>query len=249
MSTPNNDNFAPAWDQATEAKQKEHTYRYAELTEDQLSEICRNGLKLGNLWRPDVKAARNEDGSFSWYDLKDDCPTRHGPFPSARDAYIDAIETEGVESPQDYGLQYATPTNDLPSAASSSPMEDAKWIMDFLKGIEAQGKHAPTETMQRLIDSIAAMQVTPRIVIGLDGGIIQGATANMPIEYLVYDYDIEGADFEDIASRPSLDGDGEVEVFNSDVRIPEINSGVVTKAFSAAEAPEEPGHSSPSLSM
>jgi len=81
---------------------------------------------------------------------------------------------------------------------------------------------------------ISTAVVAPRIVIGLQGGIIQGATANMPIEYLVYDYDIEGASKNEVAIRPALDG-GEVEVFDSGVRTSEIAAQVVAKIFEAAE--------------
>jgi hypothetical protein len=129
-----------------------------------------------------------------------------------------------------------------------SLMDDAQWIMNFLKSIEENGNHAPTETMQRLIDAIGELQVTPRIVIGLEGGIIQGATSNVPIEYLVYDYDIEGADGDDIAVRPALDG-GEVEVFDSGVRIPEIDAVIVDTVFAAAEVSESLGKDTPSPGM
>lgn len=126
-------------------------------------------------------------------------------------------------------------------SATQSLMDDARWIMSFLRSIEAQSKHAPTETMQRLIDAIGELQVTPRIVIGLEGGIIQGATANVPIEYLVYDYDIEGADSNEVAVRPALDGGGDVEVFDSGVRIPEIDTAIIDKVFAAAEVPIKRG--------
>lgn len=100
----------------------------------------------------------------------------------------------------------------------------------------------------RVVAELSKAQVTPRIVIGLEGGIIQGATANVPIEYLVYDYDIEGAGFNEIAVRPALDG-GEVEVLDSGVRIPAIDSAIVEKAFVAAEAPPKPSGETASPTM
>ncbi len=70
-------------------------------------------------------------------------------------------------------------------------MDDARWVLNFLRGIEEEGRHAPTETMQRLIDAIEKMQVVPRIVIGLEGGLIQGATANVPIEYIEHGSELD----------------------------------------------------------
>ena len=46
----------------------------------------------------------------------------------------------------------------LVEPAAHSLMDDALWVMNFLRGIEEQGRHAPTETMQRLIDAIGGMQ-------------------------------------------------------------------------------------------
>lgn len=60
-------------------------------------------------------------------------------------------------------------------------------------------------------------QDTPtRIVIELEGGLIQQVYAATPIEYLVYDRDVEGVPEDDIADRPSVTDDGQTtKVFRS----------------------------------
>lgn len=75
-----------------------------------------------------------------------------------------------------------------------------------------------------------------RIVIGLDGGIVQGITANTPIEYLVYDYDIEGSDR--VVTRPALDG-GDVEVIDSGCDEAVVDAKVIATIYAAIEAEGE----------
>jgi hypothetical protein len=84
--------------------------------------------------------------------------------------------------------------------------------------------------------SKAAMRVTPaRIVIGLDGGLITGVTSDVPLEYLVYDYDIEGSD--DVATRPALqDCKDTVEVYNAGFYGSELSPAGVSAAFRAASS-------------
>jgi len=43
-----------------------------------------------------------------------------------------------------------------------------------------------------------------RVIVGVEGGIVQGASSNIPVELLVLDYDIEGA--EDVIQVPQSDG-------------------------------------------
>lgn len=85
-------------------EQKLQKYQYDLKTDDQLGEICRSGLERGDLWQPDVRVKQSEAGFFWWYDAEDDAPTSAGPFTTARDAYVDAIESEGVADPKAWGL-------------------------------------------------------------------------------------------------------------------------------------------------
>ena len=77
----------------------------------------------------------------------------------------------------------------------------------------------------------------PRVVVCLDGGIIQGITSNVQLDYLVYDYDIEGCSDDDVAKRPSLE-DGEVEVFASSCDEAVVNAEKVAEIFKAVAAEE-----------
>lgn len=91
-------------------------------------------------------------------------------------------------------------------------------------------------------DSLAYVDQRPvRIVIGLDGGIIQGVTANVPVEYLVYDYDIEGSD--QVATRPALDG-GVVEVYDAGSYPADVNAEIIETIYKAVEAEGEAGSES-----
>lgn len=91
-------------------------------------------------------------------------------------------------------------------------------------------------------DSLAYVDQRPvRIVIGLDGGIIQGVTANVPVEYLVYDYDIEGSD--QVATRPALDG-GVVEVYDAGSYLADVNAVIIETIYKAVEAEGEAGSES-----
>ena len=74
-----------------------------------------------------------------------------------------------------------------------------------------------------------------RIVIGLDGGLIQGVTANVPVDYLVYDYDTDGCSDEELATRPALDG-GEVEVYAAGYYAAALDPAKVGEIFEALAA-------------
>jgi len=99
------------------------------------------------------------------------------------------------------------------------------------------------ERLDLLIQDVRKLGVNPstdaapapkvRIVIGLDGGIIQGVTANVPVEYLVYDYDIEGSD--QVVTRPALDG-GVVEVYDAESYPADVNAEIIETIYKAVEA-------------
>jgi hypothetical protein len=71
-----------------------------------------------------------------------------------------------------------------------------------------------------------------RIVIGLEGGIIQGVTGTVPIDYLVYDYDIEGCGDDEVVTRPALD-DGDAEVFAAGIYEAVVNAAKIVEIFEA----------------
>lgn len=76
-------------------------------------------------------------------------------------------------------------------------------------------------------------EVSPvRIVIGLGGGIIQGVTSNVPLEYTVYDYDVKGCSPEEIRTVPALDG-GNAEVFASGFAAADVDAEKVAEIYEA----------------
>lgn len=46
---------------------------------------------------------------------------------------------------------------------------------------------------------------TIKIVIACDGGLVQDVTANIPMEYAMVDYDVEGADTDRLTAIPQVD--------------------------------------------
>lgn len=46
----------------------------------------------------------------------------------------------------------------------------------------------------------------PRVVVALEGGLVQGASSDLPVDMVVVDYDTEGGDDEDIVDLPQNDG-------------------------------------------
>jgi len=91
------------------------------------------------------------------------------------------------------------------------------------------------ETHLQIVYTQGACNIPPtRAIIHLEGGIIKKVTSDRPLDYLVYDFDIEGNDPEDSIERPSMDVEGEmVEVYKanvigSDVNPPRVISGFIS---------------------
>jgi hypothetical protein len=94
-----------------------HTmYNCEDLDDAQLREVCQLALEPGELWRPYVKT-EEKDGQFFWKDIEDGAPTRHGPFATERAALLDAVEVEGVEQPENWGIKWAEPA--APAASTT----------------------------------------------------------------------------------------------------------------------------------
>lgn len=80
-----------------------------------------------------------------------------------------------------------------------------------------------------------------RIVIDMDGGIIHEVTSSVPLEYAVYDHDVEGCFDDEIADMPSLDpADGEktVEVYRAGYNGAKTDAAAVTRAYRAINTRE-----------
>lgn len=79
----------------------------------------------------------------------------------------------------------------------------------------------------------------PRIVVDLDGGLVQNIYADFPAQYLVYDFDVDGTSPDEIAIVPDLHMDahlgGTAQVFHNVGPMDAIcEPEKVAKAFQAA---------------
>ena len=76
-----------------------------------------------------------------------------------------------------------------------------------------------------------------RCLIGLEGGLVTGVTSNVPLEFTVLDYDVEGCDDDEVMTIPSMDNDGrEVEVYKRGFYESEMDPDVVASLYQAIEA-------------
>jgi hypothetical protein len=75
-----------------------------------------------------------------------------------------------------------------------------------------------------------------RIVIDLDGGLIDNVTGDMPIDFMVYDHDVEGCDDDQIATRPSMSEDKMIQVFDAGWYKGDVNELKVAEAFAIVES-------------
>ncbi|MYM92498.1 hypothetical protein [Duganella vulcania] len=130
------------------------------------------------------------------------------------------------------------------AAAKAPPTPPAKEIVirvdadyvpddgDAFEAVQCALEHfsIPTVMIERTI-------APARVVIGLEGGVIQGATASVPTEFLVYDYDVQDAATDEVAVRPALDGKT-VAVLKSTSRDAVVDAAAVTIVFDAAATAE-----------
>ncbi len=72
--------------------------------------------------------------------------------------------------------------------------------------------------------------VKARIVIGLEDGLVSSVTANVPLDYVVYDYDTEGCSEDELATRPAIDA-GEVQVYAAGYYAAAVDSAKIAEIF------------------
>lgn len=75
-----------------------------------------------------------------------------------------------------------------------------------------------------------------RVVIELDGGIVQKVIASAPVTYLIHDLDVEGNAPQEIANRPNTNGPGMVNVFRSAPDDANLDPDMVAWVFDVADA-------------
>lgn len=76
----------------------------------------------------------------------------------------------------------------------------------------------------------AAQSSAVRCVVGLEGGLITGFTSDHPLQVVVYDYDLEGAEPARVHVVPDLLG-GDVEVFDHGIQLADIDPSKITGIF------------------
>ncbi len=102
----------------------------------------------------------------------------------------------------------------LPQTEASAVCRDVlNWWMalpEFTEGTDTM----PAELFDRLrhaatpaADSRPAPAAPPRIIVHLEGGLVQSVLSDVPAEYAVLDYDTEGADADEVFAVPQGDGD------------------------------------------
>ena len=67
-----------------------------------------------------------------------------------------------------------------------------------------------TAGIDALCEHMQALRAPVRCVIGLEGGLVTGVTANVGLEFVVLDYDVEGCDDDEVMTVPSLWGEDKV---------------------------------------
>lgn len=80
-------------------------------------------------------------------------------------------------------------------------------------------------------DATSANEIsTPRVVIEIEGGLVQNVTANCLLEVVKIDYDTEGCDDDDLSGVVLLDEDGNESItrawrdrFNADIGLDWVN--------------------------
>lgn len=82
-----------------------------------------------------------------------------------------------------------------------------------------------------------ASETLPRIIIHMDGGLVHSITASVPVECLVEDMDIEGADNDELTTIYHDDGSSSEALLGG--RQLDIDPALVARRFKEVEEAEE----------
>lgn len=96
---------------------------------------------------------------------------------------------------------------------------------------------APAPALEQLRAAVTGAGFVPKVYVGLEGGMVQGATANIGVQVVLGDYDLEGADEDEPVRR--------LTAFNTDAIIrqphvmvnPAILDALLVDALSEEVAP------------
>ncbi|MGX9221695.1 hypothetical protein ACWV27_27025 (plasmid) [Massilia varians] len=98
---------------------------------------------------------------------------------------------------------------------------------------------APAPALEQLRAAVNGAGFVPKVYVGLEGGMVQGATANIGVQVVLGDYDLEGADEDEQVRR--------LTAFNTDAIIrqphvivnPAILDALLVDALSEESTPIE----------
>ncbi|WP_199028433.1 hypothetical protein [Ralstonia sp. ASV6] len=147
----------------------ESKYNCHALSNEELREVCVIGLTRGELWLPCVRSEVIE-GQHYWRDTEDQAPTKHGPFASERAALLDAIETEGVENPEAWGI--------VMSRTSAGP--GAPKYLDYVNGLPLQDAlwwfiENASDDLESRTEIFFALRERVRAQVALEGSSVEAA--------------------------------------------------------------------------
>lgn len=169
---------------------------------------------------------------------------------------VDAmVAEETLERIREFGADFRVAPFDLavssPSNAAGVSLQQAyerlhDILSDCIEGGRLREADLPDD-YQALVEALAtcnaATNTAPvgvpgsaNIVIGVQGGIVQGITSNLPVNFVVYDYDTQG---EPSVEVPSLDNTGPIEVLNTEIRDSVVDPMAINRIFTFFE--DEPG--------
>src|SRR5690606_18702783 len=94
------------------------------------------------------------------------------------------------------------------AAYSERVDEQSTTNQEFLMLSAARTLVAQALEIQSLHNALAAAEEDKpnRVLVALDGGLVQGDCSDRPVEVMVVDYDVEGANEETLADIPQDDG-------------------------------------------
>lgn len=98
---------------------------------------------------------------------------------------------------------------------------------------------APAPALEQLRAAVNGPGFAPKVYVGIEGGVVQGATTNVGVQVVLGDYDLEGADEDEQVRR--------LTAFNTDAIIrqphvmvnPEILDALLADALAEESAPAD----------